>query len=74
MLSLDVADLTTDKGLAYARAIVRDFPGCSLHGSLPCTPWTLWNFMNVAKHGESFKQKLDKSRNKSIIMLSHFSF
>ena len=71
-LSLDVADLTTDKGLKYAKAIVSDFPGCSLHGSLPCTPWTLWNFMNVAKYGESFKQKLDKSRNKSIIMLSHF--
>ena len=56
-----------------SRAVVRDFPGCSMHGSLPCAPWTLWNFMNVAKYGESFKKKLDKSRNKPIIMLSHFS-
>ncbi len=24
-------------------------PGCHLHGSLPCTPWTSWQRINITK-------------------------
>lgn len=47
-LSIDVADLTTDAGLNYAKQVVSDFPGCSMHGSLPWTPRLLWHFMTIA--------------------------
>ena len=38
--SLDVCDLTTKEGRTYALGVACSDPGASMHGSLPCTPWS----------------------------------
>ena len=47
-------------------------PGMSLWGSIPCTPWTTWQFLNIHKHGDSYLKRLETSREESMIMLNHF--
>ena len=45
--------------------VVEEFPGVSLHGSLPCTPWCMWTLMNLHTLGQKFKRKLHKERSES---------
>ncbi len=71
-LSLDIADLTIKKGLLIDLELVKNNPGASLHGSLPCTPWSTWNRLNLHKLGFSVPKKLEQSREISLIMLKHF--
>ena len=47
-------------------------PGISLWGSLPCTPWTTWQFMFIHKYGQKYLDKLEERRNESMLLLSHF--
>ena len=35
-------DLMSDKGFSDAIRFAHDHPGCDLWGSLPCTPWSVW--------------------------------
>eukprot|EP00972_Heterocapsa_arctica_P114251 16441518-Heterocapsa_arctica.AAC.1 len=37
-------------------------PGCHLHGSLLCTPWTAWQRMNLRKASEQTKNRILRSR------------
>ena len=46
--------------------------GCSLHGSLPCTPWSSWQRLNYKKADEKGKMKIDKMREDSMVMLGNF--
>ena len=71
--SLDVCDLTTKEGRTYALGVARSNPGVSMHGSLPCTPWSTWNFVNSKTLGHSFRMKLLASRTKSLLMLRNFA-
>ena len=43
-----------------------------LHGSLPCTPWTSWQHMALAKYGEPYRLKLVKRREASLQLLMNF--
>ena len=72
-LSLDVCDLTTKTGRTYALGLVRSNPGASTHGSLPCTPWSTWNYINSKKLGHKFRMKLLASRTKSLLVLQNFA-
>ena len=72
-LSETFGDLSTQGG--YQKALkatnVAQKP-IHLHGSLPCTPWCRWSFLNVWKLGADFHRRLQSDRAKSIIMLGHF--
>ena len=46
-------------------------PG-DMWGSLPCTPWTTWQFVNMAKLGEEFREKLGAEREISRRMVEEY--
>ena len=71
-LSLDIADLTTNKGLKYAVKLARANPKVSLHAAIPCTSWSSWNSLNSHKLGRKFRETLKIKREQSIIMLNNF--
>ena len=52
--------------------VVEEFPGVSVHGSLPCTPWCTWTLMNLHTSGQKFKRKLHKERTESRKLLTGF--
>ena len=52
--------------------IPEGLPGVSLHGSLPCTPWSPWTLMSLHTLGQKFKRKLHKERTKSWKLLRGF--
>ena len=44
-----------------------------MRGSLPCTPWSTWNYINSKKLGHKFRMKLLAPRTKSLLMLKYFA-
>ena len=52
--------------------MIRQSPGISPHGSLPCNAWFLWQLICVYRYGESYLQKLIIERSKSLAMLLAF--
>jgi len=52
---------------------LRDNPGCSMHGSLPCTVWSAWQWMAVHRYGKQYQYKLDKRRQQSRKMIRSFA-
>ena len=46
-------------------------PG-DMWGSLPCTPWTTWQLVNMAKLGEEFREKLGAEREVSRRMADEY--
>ena len=71
-LSLEITDLETRAGLEHTLREIKQNPGCSMHGSLPCTPWTRWQSYNEHKLGADFRKKLGEARERSRTMLSNF--
>ena len=71
-LSLDMTDLTDPKDVESLKQLVKQFPGCTLWGSLPCDPWSRWQSVNIAKYGKPFAKKLKKKRDMSRVLLKHF--
>ena len=51
---------------------VKDRPGTSIHGSIPCTLWSSWQDRNIHALGEEFKRKLEEQRKESRVLLSKF--
>lgn len=48
------------------------FPGADLWGSLPCGPWSQWQFVNASRLGKPYGRKLAASRRTSRKNLSNF--
>ena len=71
-LRLKTCSLTTKLGSQKASALVRSSAGASPHSSLPCTPWSTWNHMNLHKLGHYVVIKLAKKRAESLQMLTYF--
>ena len=71
-LSLDMTDLTDPKDVESLKQLVKQFPGCTLWGSLPFDPWSRWQSVNIAKYGKPFAKKLKKKRDMSRVLLKHF--
>ena len=72
-LTEHVTDLLTKRGLQYTINTVRANPGCSLHASIPCSPWSQWVNMNLHRLGPKFRKKLERKRAASLVMLHHFT-
>ena len=71
-LTLTTCNLMTKEGLQHAIKLVRQNPGCSIHASIPCSPWSSWVKMNLHKLGKPFRIKLLKKREESLLLLHHF--
>lgn len=75
--SRDVCDLSKPQRIDQIRmwAQERSELGESFHlwGSLPCTPWTTWQNLNVPILGEEFEQALVNRRRESRQMVASFS-
>ena len=65
-------DFSSNAGVQKVKDRITSKPGTSLHGSLPCTVWSTWQFMSIAKHGMAYNLKLEKRRAKSKKMLKAF--
>jgi hypothetical protein len=69
-------DMSTAAGLAKAVEAVTlvNLEGREVHlfGSLPCTAWSSWQFINESKLGENFQRKLKGKRVLSKRILRNF--
>eukprot|EP00972_Heterocapsa_arctica_P053184 7831431-Heterocapsa_arctica.AAC.1 len=65
----DMMDVATITNL---NAFVHSNPGSSLHGSLPCTPWSSWQQLNDQKEFDQLRARIFRMRAESMIMLSNF--
>ena len=67
-------DLTTKKGIEDATTLINGFPADAivhLFGSVPCTSWSSWQYINLAKH-PSLAPKINIARRQSLLMVRHF--
>ena len=46
--------------------------GISLWGSLPCTPWSTWQYMAIHIHGDPYARKLNRQKAESLSLLANF--
>jgi hypothetical protein len=67
------ADLMDPKVITQLEDWIVHFGPVHLHGSLPCTPWTSWQYLNSAKGGEAYKRRLNQDRRASMIMFANFA-
>ena len=58
--------------VAALKKEIKARPGCSIHGSLPCTVWCTWQRLNAHRYGPDFRAKLEVRRNESVEMLKSF--
>ncbi len=47
-------------------------PGCTIHGSLPCTVWSQWQKMCIHRYGKSYDRKLKVRQRKAAKLLGKF--
>ncbi len=66
---LNVEDPSTK---AHLRQKITELPGTSMWGSLPCGPWSQWQYLNSHRYGRDFREKLDRAREKSKGLLADF--
>ena len=59
-------DLPLPDAVKKASEVIRQRPGCHLHGSLPCTPWPSWQRLNLAKCGEAGRERVRRAREQSL--------
>ena len=52
--------------------LVADNPGISIHASLPCTPWSARQYMNIKSHGAEYLKELESKREFSRILVRNF--
>ena len=45
---------------------------CDMWGALPCFPWSTWQYVNMAKHGEAYRNKLGGEREISRRMVDEY--
>ena len=54
-------DILDTESMRELDAIV-DLGDCDMWGALPCLPWSTWQYVNMAKHGEKYRDKLGGER------------
>ena len=47
-------------------------PGCDLWASIPCGPWSTWQYVNLSLHGAEFASHLNDLRRNSQVMFAAF--
>ena len=71
-MAKETFDLSKPAVILQLLDFVKDHPGISLWGSLPCTAWCSWQHMSVYKHGEAYEKKLRGRRAASMRLFSDF--
>ena len=56
----------------WACTYLKEHPGASRHGSLPCTVWSAWQYMAIKRNGDKYLEKLQRRRAQSIQLLRSF--
>ena len=59
-------DLSLPDKVKKAHQVIRQHPGCHLHGSLPCMPWSSWQRMNLAHATEASRERVRRAREQSL--------
>ena len=65
-------DITKAKDVSRLIAIIEDNPGCDLWASIPCGPWSTWQYVNLSIHGAEFASHLNDLRRNSQVMFAAF--
>ena len=65
-------DLTKPAIINQEIDFVKDHPGISLWGSLPCIVWCSWQHMNVYKLGDPYRKQLMARRAASMRLFANF--
>ena len=65
-------DITKAKDVSRLIAIIEDNPGCDLRASIPCGPWSTWQYVNLSIHGAEFASHLNDLRRNSQVMFAAF--
>jgi hypothetical protein len=71
-LHKEMYDLTKPEVIQQVLEFVKENPGISLWGSLPCTPWSQWQWMSIKKFGQPYLKKLSQRRRQSIALFNKF--
>ena len=64
-------DLSSDHSIEQLCEQVKALPGCSIHGSIECRPWSTWQRLNMKKHPR-LCQKIAKDCEESLLMIGRF--
>ena len=65
-------DLSREQTILDALEEVGKHKGTHLHGSLPCTPWSSWQRLNLKKGGPSVQAKVARERAQSLEFIKTF--
>ena len=65
-------DITKAKDVGRLIEIIEDNPGCDLWASIPCGPWSTWQYVNLSQYGAEFASHLNDLRRKSQVMFAAF--
>ncbi len=65
-------DLSREQTILDALKEVGKHKGTHLHGSLPCTPWSSWQRLNLKKGGPSVQAKVARERAQSLEFIKTF--
>ena len=68
----DSFDILKDKDVRRLIEIVRKNPKCDLWSSIPCGPWSTWQYVNLSQYGREFAAELNDARRQSQIMFAAF--
>ena len=66
-------DLSSPATIQRALQTTRSNPGSHLHGSLPCTPWTSWQRLNLHRGGPATKARDARIREQSLKWVETFT-
>ena len=67
-------DLSDSATIQRALQTTRSNPGSHLHGSLPCTPWTSWQRLNLHRSSPATKARIARIREQSLKRLKTFTW
>ena len=66
-------DLSKESTIQCALRLARNSPGSHLHCSLPCTPWTSWQRLNLRKGGPATRARIERMRAASLQYVKTFT-
>ena len=61
-----IVTLSLPDTVKKARQVIHQHPGCHLHGPLPCTPWSSWQRMNMARTDDAGRERVRQAREQSL--------
>merc|ERR1711966_346954 len=66
-------DISNPATIQRALQTTRGNPGSHLHGSLPCTPWTSWQRLNLHRGSQATKDRIARIRVQSLEWVKTFA-